>query len=80
MSPRHSFLPGNDRADELARRGAPLLPSAVLCSLSPLTSRVHFCLLSDWRRIASSKFFDAQVSSVSTEELVLRGCTIIILE
>ena len=63
----HSFLPGNDTADELARRGALLAPSAIPCSLSPLTSR----LISDWRRTVSSKYFDTQVSSISTEELVL---------
>ena len=38
--PGHSFLPGNDAADELARRGALLAPSAIPCSLSPLTSRI----------------------------------------
>ena len=36
--PRHSFLPGNDVADELATRGALLMPSAIPCSLSPLIS------------------------------------------
>ena len=69
--PRHSFLPGNDAADELARRGALLAPSAIPCSLSPLISRIHSCLFSDWRRTVSYKFFDTQVSSISTEELVL---------
>ena len=69
--PRHSFLPGNDAADELARRGALLAPSAILCSLSPLISRIHSCLFSDWRCTVSSKFFDTQVLSISTEELVL---------
>ena len=64
--PGHSFLPGNDAADELARRGALLAPSAIPCSLS-FTS----CLISDWRRTVSSKFFDTQVPSISTEELVL---------
>ena len=70
-SPRHSLLPGNDAADELARRGALLAPSAIPCSLSPLTSRIHSRLISDWRRTVLSKFFDTQVSSISTEELVL---------
>ena len=42
--PGHSFLPGNDTADELARWGALLAPSAIPCSLSPLTSRIHSCL------------------------------------
>ena len=69
--PGHSFLPGNEATDELARRGAVLAPSAIPCSLSPLTSRAHSRLISDWRRTVSSKFFDAQVPSISTEELVL---------
>ena len=61
--PGHSFLPGNDSADELARRGALLVSSAIPCSLS--------FLFSDWRRIVSSKYFDTQVRSIFTEELVL---------
>ena len=55
--PGHSFLPGNDTADELARRGVLLAPSTIPCSLSPLISRIQFCLISDWRRTVSSKFF-----------------------
>ena len=69
--PGHSFLLGNDTADELARWGALLAPSAIPCSLSPLTSRIHCRLFSDWRRTVSSKYFDTQVPSTSTEELVL---------
>ena len=65
--PGYSFLPGNDAADELARRVPLLAPSAIPCSLSPLTSS----LFSDWRRTVSSKYFDTQVPSISTEELVL---------
>ena len=71
MGPRHSFLPGKDAADELARRGALLAPSAIPCILSPLISRIHSRLILDWRRTVSSKFFDTQVPSISTEELVL---------
>ena len=71
MGPRHSFLPGNDAADELARRGAQLAPSAIRCNPSPPTSRIHSRLISDWRRTVSSKYFDTQVPSISTEELVL---------
>ena len=66
----HSFLLGNSTADELARRGAFLVPSAISCSLSPLISCIHPYLFSDWRRTVSSKYFDTQVSSISTEELV----------
>ena len=69
--PGHSFLQGNDAADELARKGALLAPSAIPCSLSPLISRIHSRLILDWRRTISSKFFDTQVPSISTEELVL---------
>ena len=69
--PGHSFLPGNDAADELARRGALLAPSAIPCSLSPLISRIHSRLISDWRHTVSSKFFDQQIPSISTDELVL---------
>ena len=46
------------------------LPFAVSCSVF-LISRVHSSLFSDWRRTVSSKFFDPQVPSISTEELVL---------
>ena len=69
--PGHSFLPGNDAADELARWGALLVPSSIPCSLSPLISRIHSRLISDWRRTVSSKYFDPQVLSISIEELVL---------
>ena len=66
--PGHSFFPGNNTADELARRGALLAPSAIPCGLFP---RIHSCPFSDWRRTVSSKFFNTQVPSISTEELVL---------
>ena len=66
-----SFLPGNDAADELARRGALLAASAIPCSLSSLISRIYSCLFLDWKRTVSSKYFDTQVPSISTEELVL---------
>ena len=69
--PGHSFLSGNDAANGLARRKALLAPSALPCCLSPLISRIHSCLFSDWRHAVSSKFFDTQVPSTSTEELVL---------
>ena len=52
--PGHSFLPGNDTADELARREALLVPSEIPCSLSPLISHIHSRLFSDWRRTVSS--------------------------
>ena len=48
-----------------------LAPSAIPCSLSPLISRIHSCLFSDWRRTVSSKIFNTQVPSIPTEELML---------
>ena len=47
------------------------MPSAIPCSLSPLTSCIHSHLILDWRRTVSSKFLDTQVPSISTKELVL---------
>ena len=70
MDSGHLFLPRNNATDELARCGALLAPSAIPCSLSPVISRIHSCLFSDWRRTVSSKFFDTQVTSISTEKLV----------
>ena len=67
--PGHSFL-SDDAADELARWGALLVPSAIPCSLSSLISHIHSCLFLDWRHTVSSKFFDTQVPLISTEELV----------
>ena len=64
--PGHSFLPGNDAADELARRKALLSPYTIPCSLCPLISRIYFSLFSNWRRTVSSKFFDTLVFSIST--------------
>ena len=42
-----------------------------LGSVSPLISRIHSCLFSNWRHTVSSKVFDTQVPSVFIEELVL---------
>ena len=68
MGAGHSFLPDGDAADELARRGALIVPSAIPCCHS---SHLWYALFSDCRHTVSSKFFDTQVPSVSTEELVL---------
>ena len=73
--PKHSSLSGNDVADELARRGALLVPSAIPCTVSPLISRIHSSLFSDWRRTASSKFFDTQVPQFLLRNL----CSLVML-
>ena len=48
-----------------------LWPTAVPCSLSPPTSYIHSFLFLDWRGTISPKIFDTQVTSVSTQELLL---------
>ena len=74
MGPRTLVSSRNDTADELARRGTLLAPSAIPCSHSRLISRIHCrihsCLISDWRRTVSSKYFDTQAPSISAEENV----------
>ena len=55
------------------------MPSVIPCSLSPLISRIHSSLFSNWRRTVSSKFFDTQVSSIFTEKLVLPRHTCCVL-
>ena len=67
--PDRLFLPGNNTVYELTRQGTQIQPSTVPCSL-PVTSRIHLSLFSDRTRCVSSKFFDTQLPSVSTEELV----------
>ena len=67
MGPGHSFLPENEATDELARPRALFAPSATPCGLS----RIYSYLFSNWRRTVSSKLFDTQAPSISTEELVL---------
>ena len=41
------------------------------CSYSSLIFGIHSSLFSDWRHTLSSKFFDTQVPTISTKELVL---------
>ena len=47
MGPRTLVFPGNNAADESARRGALLAPSAIPCNLSLIISHIHSCLFSD---------------------------------
>ena len=47
MGPWTVIPSGNDAADELVRRGALLVPSAIPCTLFSFTSRIQSCLFSD---------------------------------
>ena len=71
LVPGDSFLPEDNDANKFARRGTLLLLSAIPCSLSPFISLIRSYLFSDWRPSVSSKFFDIQVPSIFTEQLVL---------
>ena len=53
--PGHSFLPGNDAADELIRRRALLVLSAIPCSLSLLFSLVSTLVFSRTRGVLSHR-------------------------
>ena len=47
------------------------MPSTITCSLSPLISRIHCCLFSDWKHGVLSTFFNTQAPLISTENFVL---------
>ena len=66
---RHSFLPGNDAADELARWGALLAPSAIPCSRLPFISTLVFSRTGGVLSLRS--ILTHRVPSISSEELVL---------
>ena len=71
MGSRTLVSPGEPRGWWAGQRGALLVPSAISCSLSPHISRIHTSLFSDYRHTVSSEFFDTQLPTISTEELVL---------
>ena len=67
----------NGSTDTHFYRGATWLmswPDGERCLRPPqslVVCRIHSCLISDWRHTVSSKFFNSQVPSISTEELVV---------
>ena len=69
--PGHSFLPGNDLADSLAKIGTSLDPSNISVSLAPLISSQRQSLYTSWRRSVQSGLFLHQIPPVSPEELTL---------
>ena len=69
--PSHSFLPGKDLADSLAKAAASLNPSNISVSLAPLISSQRQSLYTSWRRSVQSGLFQHQIPSVSPEELTL---------
>ena len=68
-SPDTSFSWGISRLMSWPDRECYLHPCRSLV-VSPFTSRIHLFPFSDWRCTVSSKFFDTQVPSISTKEVV----------
>ena len=69
--PGHPGLPGNEKADLLAKTGASLPTDAISCPLSPVIAKVRYSQYCTWRRQISHSHLDFQVPEVSLEELLL---------
>jgi len=67
----HAGLPGNERADSLAKNGAKLPVAHVPYPLAPIIAKIRHTRYSLWRRILSYNSLSCQIPSVSSEELVL---------
>ena len=69
--PGHAGLPGNEKADLLAKTGASLPTDAILCPLPPVIAQVRYSQYRNWRRHISHSHLNFQVPKVSLEELLL---------
>ena len=64
-------LPGNEKADLLAKAGASLPTDAIPCPLPPVVAKVCYSQYHNWRRHISHSHLNFQVREVSSEELLL---------
>ena len=69
--PGHSGLPGNEKADFLAKTGASLPTDAIPSPLPPVIAKVRYSQYRNWRRHISHSHLNFQVPEVSPEELLL---------
>ena len=69
--PGHSGLPGNEKADLLAKTGASLPTDAIPSPLLPVIAKVRYSQYRNWRRHISHSHLNFQVPEVSSEELLL---------
>ena len=69
--PGHAGLPGNEKADLLAKAGAFLPTNAIPCSLPLVVAKVLLFQNHNWRRHISHSYMNHQVPEVSSEELLL---------
>ena len=69
--PGHAGLPGNEKADLLAKTGASLPIDAIPSPLLPVIAKVRYSQYRNWRRHISHSHLNFQVPEVSSEELLL---------
>ena len=69
--PGHAGLPGNEKADLLAKTGASLPTNAIPSPLLPVIAKVRYSQYRNWRRHISHSHLNFQVPEVSSEELLL---------
>ena len=71
--PGHAGLPGNEKADLLAKTGASLPTDAIQCPLPPVIAKVHYSQYLNRRRHMSHSHLNFQVPKVSSKELLYRS-------
>ena len=69
--PGHAGLPGNEKADLLAKAGASLPTDAIPCPLFTVIAKIRYLQYHNWRRHISHFYLNCQVAKVSSEELLL---------
>ena len=69
--PGHAGLPGNEKADLLAKTGATLPTNTIPSPLPPVIAKVRYSQYRNWRRRISHSHLNFQVPEVSSEELLL---------
>ena len=69
--PGHAGLPGNEKADLLAKAVASLPTDAIPYPLPPVVAKVRYSQYHNWRRHISHSYLNFQVPEVSSEELLL---------
>ena len=67
----HAGLPGNEKADSLAKAGVSLPTDAIPCPLPPVVAKVRYSQYRNWRRHISHSHVNFQVPEVFSEELLL---------
>ena len=69
--PGHAGLPGNEKADLLAKAGVSLPTDAIPCPLLPVVVKVRYSQYHKWRRHIHHSHLNFQNPEVSSEELLL---------